>query len=375
MKPLAALAFPVEATRGRRFPELPHKYRNDFQRDRDRIAHSRAFRRLENKTQVFSAAISDHFRNRLTHTIEVTLIARTVAVALGLNEDLTEALALVHDVGHPPFAHAGEFELNRQMRRFGDSFNHNVHGLRVVDAFEQSYARFPGLNLTFEVREGIVKHSRDLTPGADPDLEEYLPALRPPLEAQLIDLADEIAYDTADLDDGYSSHMFAIADVRAAVPEFAEIHDQVENHFPGAPERLQFLESERVLMDRMVNGLVNGTIEAARTAAVRDYEEVRYAENRLAAFNAGATDTTRRIKSFMHAKVYNSEPLYSDRKRSAGMIADLFDYFLREPGSLPENYVEELNSQPLHRVVCDYIAGMTDRYFMRCYQEARLTPR
>jgi dGTPase len=169
--------------------------------------------------------------------------------------------------------------------------------------------------------------------------------------------------------------MFTIADVRAAVPEFAEIHDQVENHFPGAPERVQFQEVERVLMDRMVAGLVNGTIEAAGAAGVRDHEEVRHVPNRVAAFTTGATDTTRRIKSFMHANVYNSEPLYSDRKRSAGMIADLFDYFLREPGSLPENYVEELKSQPLHRVVCDYIAGMTDRYFMRCYQEARLTPR
>lgn len=375
MKPLAALAFPVEASLGRRYPELPRVYWDEFQRDRDRIAHSRAFRRLENKTQVFSAAISDHFRNRLTHTIEVALIARTVAAALGLNEDLTEALALVHDVGHPPFAHAGEFELNLQMQRFGDSFNHNVHGLRVVDSFEQSFARFPGLNLTFEVREGIIKHSRDLVPGADPDLDEYLPALRPPLEAQLIDLADEIAYDTADLEDGYLSHMFSIADVREAVPEFAEIHDQVEGHFPGAPERVQFQEVGRVLMDRMVAGLVNGTVEAAKESGVRDFEAVRHVKSRLAAFTPEATETTQRIKRFMHANVYNSEPLRSDRKRSAGMIGDLFNYFLREPGALPENYVEELNSQPLHRVVCDYIAGMTDRYFMRCYQEARLTPR
>ena len=203
MNRLARLRFPVEQSRGRLYPELSHPYRSEFQRDRDRVIHSRAFRRLENKTQVFPAGISDHFRNRLTHTIEVSQIARTVASALGLNEELTEALALAHDIGHPPFAHAGEEELDRQMRRFGDRFDHNLHALRIVETFEHRYARFPGLNLTFEVREGIVKHSHDFDKGENPALDEYLPGLRPPLEAQLIDLADEIAYNTADLDDGF----------------------------------------------------------------------------------------------------------------------------------------------------------------------------
>ncbi len=205
---LSRLRFPVERSRGRRYPELAHPYRGEFQRDRDRIIHSRAFRRLENKTQVFPPGISDHFRNRLTHTIEVAQIARTVAAALDLNEELTEALALGHDIGHPPFAHAGEDELDRQMRRFGDRFDHNLHALRIVESFERRYARFPGLNLTFEVREGIVKHSRDFEKGENPALDEYLPGLRPPLEAQLIDLADEIAYNTADLDDGFSARSF-----------------------------------------------------------------------------------------------------------------------------------------------------------------------
>src|SRR3974377_807606 len=163
---LERLRFPVERSRGRLYPEPSHPYRNAFQRDRDRIVHSRAFRRLEAKTQVFAPGRSDHFRNRLTHTIEVAQIARTLANVLQLDEDLTEALALAHDIGHPPFAHAGEDELNRQMQRFGDSFEHNLHAVRIVERFEQRYARFPGLNLTFEVREGIVKHSRDLSPGA-----------------------------------------------------------------------------------------------------------------------------------------------------------------------------------------------------------------
>ena len=167
---LAHLRFPVAHSRGRRYPEPEHPYRNPFQRDRDRVVHSRAFRRLEAKTQVFTPGLSDHFRNRLTHTIEVAQIARTVANALHLDEDLTEALALAHDIGHPPFGHAGEAELHRQMERFGDKFNHNLHALRIVESFEQRYARFSGLNLTFEVREGIVKHSRDFGPGEIPEL-------------------------------------------------------------------------------------------------------------------------------------------------------------------------------------------------------------
>src|SRR5579884_253705 len=190
---LRRLRIGTQALRGRRFPEPPHPYRTDFQRDRDRIIHSRSFRRLEGKTQVFAAGFSDHFRNRLTDTLEVSQIARTVATALELNEEYTETLALTHDLGHPPFGHAGERELDRQMRRFGGRFEHNRHALRIVDFLEQRYARFDGLNLTFEVREGIVKHSREVEPGAEAELEELLPGRRPPLEAQLPDLSHEIA--------------------------------------------------------------------------------------------------------------------------------------------------------------------------------------
>ncbi len=220
---LPHLRFPVSQSRGRRYPEPQHPYRNVFQRDRDRVVHSRAFRRLEAKTQVFTPGLSDHFRNRLTHTIEVAQIARTVAGALQLDEDLTEALALAHDIGHPPFGHAGEDELDRQMKRFGDKFDHNLHALRIVESFEQRYARFPGLNLTFEVREGIVKHSRDFAPGEISELEEYLPGRKPPLEAQLIDMADEVAYNTADLDDAFSAEMLNAHEIAAAVPQYREI--------------------------------------------------------------------------------------------------------------------------------------------------------
>src|SRR5260221_2384588 len=246
---LSALRFPVAESRGRKYPELDHPYRNPFQRDRDRIIHARAFRRLEAKTQVFTPGLSDHFRNRLTHTIEVSQIARTVASVLCLEESLTEALALAHDIGHPPFAHAGEDELNRQMQRFSDRFDHNLHALRIVETFEQRYARFPGLNLTFEVREGIVKHSRDFEPGETPQLDSYLPGFRPPLEAQLIDLADELAYNTADLDDAFSAGLLAPGQIGKAVPEYAAIEDEIGTQFPGASERERFQETLRRVID------------------------------------------------------------------------------------------------------------------------------
>src|SRR5216117_2325280 len=207
--------YAVSNSRGRRHPEPPHPYRNDFQRDRDRVIHSRAFRRLENKTQVFTRRYSDHFRNRLTHTLEVAQIARTIAAQLNLNVDLVEALALVHDVGHPPFGHAGEKALDAAMREHGLFFDHNLHALRIVEDFEQRYAAFRGLNLTFEVREGIIKHSRSYDAAEFPELAEYMLEQRPPLEAQLIDLADEIAYNTADLDDGYEAHLLTLESVCA----------------------------------------------------------------------------------------------------------------------------------------------------------------
>src|SRR6266699_3880654 len=223
----ALYALHAEATRGRRYPEPGHPYRSDFQRDRDRVVHSRAFRRLENKTQVFTRRHSDHFRNRLTHTIEVSQISRTIAAELGLNEDMVEALALVHDVGHPPFGHAGERILDAAMREHGDLFDPNLHALRIVEQFEQRYADFPGLNLTFEVREGIVKHSRDYDPRLYPELTEYRLDEMPPLEAQLIDVTDEITYNCADLDDGYESDLLTVEMIRQGVPVFEKFYGAI----------------------------------------------------------------------------------------------------------------------------------------------------
>ena len=366
---LPELRFPVSRSRGRRYPEAPHPYRNEFQRDRDRIVHARAFRRLEDKTQVFTAGLSDHFRNRLTHTIEVAQIARTAASVLGLDEDLTEALALAHDIGHPPFAHAGEVELDRLMRRFGDRFDHNLHALRIVEQFEQCYARFPGLNLTFEVREGIVKHSRDIRAGESPELGEYLPGLRPPLEAQLIDLADEIAYNTADLDDAFSAQFFDLAQVARSVPAYAEIRQAAELKFPGAPERIRFQEGLRRLIDLLVSGLIDGTRAAVREAGVANVEEVRRHPVRLARFTTAAQSTTLGLKQFLHQQVYFSPPLVEERERTAALIAELFQFFLDHPDRLPASYQRETAGQPLHRVVCDYIAGMTDGFFLRTREQ------
>jgi dGTPase len=366
---LRRLRFPVEQCRGRRYPELAHPYRSDFSRDRDRIVHARAFRRLENKTQVFPPGISDHFRNRLTHTIEVAQIARTVASVLQLDEDLTEALALAHDIGHPPFAHAGEEELDREMGRFGDRFDHNIHALRIVEQFERRYARFPGLNLTFEVREGIAKHSRDFEAGEFPELDEYLPGVRPPLEAQIIDLADEIAYNTADLDDAFSAGLISAGEIGAAVPVWAGLSETIEMHYPGAPESVKFNETLRALIDWLVSGLVEGTIDAACESGAESVDDVRRSPQRLVRMRPDPQSATAALKRFLLAKVYRSDTVQRERQHTEGVIGDLFHFFIEHPDRLPENYRDQTDELPIHRLVCDYIAGMTDTYILKIREQ------
>src|SRR5579875_148268 len=240
----------------REFPEPTHPYRSPFQRDRGRIIHSRAFRRLAGKTQVFTERNSDHFRSRLTHTMEVAQIARTIARALGLNEDLTEALALVHDIGHPPFGHAGERALDNALRQYGLRFDHNLHALRIVEHFESRYLDHRGLNLTLAVREGIVKHSRDYTVEDHPELAAYFLDLWPPLEAQLIDLADEIAYLTADLDDGVEAEILTVEQIRGGVSLFERFFGPLANQHPDAPEKLLFQESLRRMLNALADDLI-----------------------------------------------------------------------------------------------------------------------
>lgn len=366
---LAHLRLDRHSQRGRRYPELPHPYRSDFQRDRDRIIHSRAFRRLEGKTQVFTIGLNDHTRNRLTHTIEVSQVARTVAATLGLNEEYTETLALAHDLGHPPFGHVGERELDRAMRRFGDSFEHNFHSLRIVDVLEERYASFPGLNLTFEVREGIVKHSREVEHGAPAPLQEFLPGERPALEAQLLDIADEIAYSAADLDDSFAAGLITFDDLRSFVPETIELIDTVETQYPGASERVRFWEVQRQLMNRLIGGFINGTISAAEQTGVRNAEEIRFLPSRIAQLTPGTRELAVNLKRLLVERAYSCERLVEERQLAAKKLRALFEFLIDHPENVSPGYREHLEDAPVQRVVCDYLAGMTDAYLLRTHEE------
>jgi len=367
--PLESYAMDVRRTRGRRYPEAQHPYRNDYARDRDRVIHARAFRRLEAKTQVFTMRFSDHFRNRLTHTLEVAQIARTVADALRINTDLAEALALVHDIGHPPFGHAGEKQLDLRMREHGDRFDHNLHALRIVEQFEQRYLDFPGLNLTFEVREGIVKHSRDYSAAEFPALAEYLMEERPPLEAQIIDLVDEIAYNTADLDDGFEAHILDFDQLRAEVPIFAAAYDDVERKHPEGLRKLKFNEALKRVLDHLATDLIENTRRQVQESGVESVEDVRAREKRLAGFSAGVAAENASLKRFLMSRVYSDPAIAEERDRSVTALDALFCFFLEHPERMPAHYAELARSEPRHRIVCDYIAGMTDHFLLRqCHQ-------
>ena len=366
---LAPYAARVEESRGWRHREPSHPYRTDYQRDRYRVIHARAFRRLEDKTQVFTSRYSDHFRNRLTHTIEVAQISRTIAGRLGLEVDLVEALALVHDIGHPPFGHAGEKALDAAMRKHESSFDHNLHALRTVEDFEQRYAAFRGLNLTFEVREGIIKHSRDYSVQEFPQLAEYLLDQRPPLEAQLIDLTDEIAYNTADLDDGYEADILSIEDIREGVPVFDRLYAEAEAKYPEAREKLKFNEALKHMLDRMVSDLIGNTCRRIAEAGVKSLADVRACPHRLAVFTAEVDREREQGKKFLYEKLYYSEALQPEKTHAERVVSELFEYWTSNPEALPPRCREQAEREPVHRVVCDYIAGMTDSFILRRHQE------
>jgi len=366
---LASYAMRVEESQGRRYPEPAHPFRNDYERDRDRIVHSRAFRRLENKTQVFTKRYSDHFRTRLTHTLEVAQISRTVARALRLNSDLVEALALVHDVGHPPFGHAGESELNRLMARHQDSFDHNLHALRIVEHFEQKYAGFPGLNLTFEVREGIIKHSRDYDPALYPELDAYALDARPPLEAQLIDHADEIAYNCADLDDGYEAKLLTLPLIRQGLRLFDPLYRTIERKYPAAREKLKFNETLKAMLNILVTDLIDSTRGRLAKARVKSVAEVRAHSRRLVGLGPRRARDNKELKEFLNVNLYSHRQVGSEREVIVRCVRRLFGYYLEHPRRLPPFYVAQSQEEPLHRVVCDYIAGMTDNYLLLQYRE------
>jgi dGTPase len=359
----------ARSSRGRRIPEAPHPYRSEYARDRDRIVHSRAFRRLEAKTQVFSSRFSDHFRNRLTHTLEVAQIGRTVAAALGLNTELVEVLGLVHDIGHPPFGHAGERKLDELMRGYGGRFNHNLQALRIVEQFEQRYIEFQGLNLTFEVREGIVKHSRDYDAKEFPQIAEYQLDLRPPLESQLIDWVDEIAYNTADLDDALEAGLLDLEALRREAELFAEAYAKVEAQYPDARQKLKFNEALRHVLDYLASDLIGNTQRLVKEASVNSVDDVRASSVRLARFSDAARAQNAQLKKFLFAHVYSHPLITEDSHRGVRCLEELFVYYARQSGSMPAAYEQSAESVPRQEVVCDYIAGMTDHFLLRQHVE------
>jgi dGTPase len=295
----------------------------------------------------------------------VTQIARTVASALRLNSDLSETLALVHDIGHPPFGHAGEQALDREMRAWGDIFDHNLHALRIVEHFELRYPEFRGLNLTFEVREGIVKHSRDWDVEQFPQLAEYLLDQRPPLEAQVIDAADEIAYNLADLDDGVESGILSIEAIRDHLPSFERTWEEVEKSYPEVLAKLKFSECLRRILDRMVSDLIHASGHRIRAARINRTQDARLHPHRLMSFGAEVEAERRETKAFLHEKLYDSPALSNERTRLEEVIGELFRFWLSHPEQLPLSYQEQLSIEKPARVVCDYIAGMTDNFVLR----------
>ena len=346
--------------------EPPHPYRSPFARDAARILHARSFRRLAGKTQVFTRLEGeppgDHFRSRLTHTLEVAQISRTLANALGLNWELAETLALVHDIGHPPFGHAGEKALDEALQAHGLRFDHNLHALRIVTWFEERYPAFRGLNLTLAVREGIVKHSRDYSAREHPELSEFLLDQFPPLEAQLIDLADEIAYLTADLDDGLDSGILAIDEVREALPLFRSLHDNALRAWPAAVPRLTVYEALRSLLNVLVTDLINEVRARVAALGATTLTDIRNAPGRMASLSPAMEEARKSAKSFLYQRLYNSPGMEELHAHAAHVVKSLFGSIMADPSLLPRDHQAQIPSEGLARTVADYIAGMTDTF-------------
>lgn len=369
---LAPYAAQSSESLGRRYHEARHPYRSDFQRDRERIIHSAAFRRLEYKTQVFVNHEGDNYRTRLTHTIEVAQIARSIARAMALNEDLSEAVALAHDLGHTPFGHAGEDALNKKMERDG-GFSHNRQSLRVVDVLEERYPSFAGLNLTFEVREGIVKHE---TIYDRPDAEGFHPEWKPTLEAQLVNLADEIAYNSHDLDDGLRSGIFGWDDP-AHLPIWEELNAASEKAHPNLDRRLRRYSIVRLLIDWQVTDLINHSRERIEALGIRTLADVRAANELPMTFSPVFAEKIAGLKKFLFENMYRHYRVTRMAAKGERILHGLFDVYVEDVCQLPPKFrqrIERIGNGPeydriVRQVVCDYVAGMTDRYAMLEYRK------
>lgn len=365
MHDLAPYAAHPEETLGRQHPESPPQGRNHFQRDRDRIIHSTAFRRLEYKTQVFVNHEGDLFRTRLTHSLEVAQIGRAIARTLGLQEDLVEAIALAHDLGHTPFGHAGQDALNDCMREHG-GFEHNLQSLRVVDHLEQRYAEFDGLNLTFEVREGILKHCSVKNAKLLGDVgQRFIDKTQPSLEAQVANLADEIAYNNHDVDDGLRSGLITLDQLRE-VRIFSEHLQQVQNLYPSLNGRRLVHETIRRMINSLVMDLCAESAMLIAEANPKSIHDIRKLAP-LIRFSESMQQHQLELKRFLRAYLYQHYRVNRMSAKAQRIIRELFEAFVQDSGLLPEDF-EQRTKDDLPRTVADYIAGMTDRYAMKEYQ-------
>ena len=368
MSALAAYAALDEHTRGRRHPEPKPAYRSEYQRDRDRIVHSTAFRRLVYKTQVFVNHEGDLFRTRLTHSLEVAQIARTIARALGLNEVLSEAICLAHDLGHTPFGHAGQDALNECMTDFG-GFEHNLQSLRVVDELEELYADFDGLNLSFECREGILKHCSYNNALQLGELgERFINRQQPGLEAQLANFADEIAYNNHDVEDGIRAGLITVEQL-LTVPLFRDYHAAVREKHPTLTGRRQVYEILRRMIDRLVTDLIDSSAARLGASGVRSIAEVRSHPGPLIGFSEATGELNNSLKSFLREYLYKHYKVRRMTSKARRVMRELFEAFFADPGLMPDEHEAtgsrlELVQGPAGRAraVADYIAGMTDRY-------------
>ena len=363
---LAPYAMASRQTKGRVHPEPEDPVRSVYRRDRDRIIHSTAFRRLEYKTQVFVNHEGDYYRTRLTHTLEVAQIAGSIARGLRLNEDLTETMALAHDLGHPPFGHAGEEALHTLMEGRG-GFDHNLQGLRMVDLLEERYPGFRGLNLTWEVREGINKHR---APFDQPDKGPALidPDAQPLLEAQIVDIADEIAYDNHDIDDGLTSGLIR-EDQLQQLELWATTREAIERQSPHVPSSIRDYQIIRTLIHAQVTDLLAATEERITQRGIRSVEDVRRASERLVGFSPRMAAMRQPLKQFLWTHLYHHYRVNRMATKAKRFITELFTVYLEQPEQLPPNTQARLAKEDPHRVICDYIAGMTDRYCLEEYKK------
>ncbi|HUY18423.1 MAG TPA: deoxyguanosinetriphosphate triphosphohydrolase [Candidatus Binataceae bacterium] len=363
---LAPYAMRSRMSRGRRLPEPEHPMRTAFQRDRDRVIHSAAFRRLEYKTQVFVNHEGDYYRTRLTHTIEAAQITRTIARNLGLNEELAEAVVLAHDLGHTPFGHAGERVLNELMAPYG-GFDHNAQSLRTIDWIEVRYPAFRGLNLTFEVREGIIKHSHFRE---RPAAQEFDASLFPCLEAQIVDLADEIAYLAHDVDDGLKAQMLTTADLERS-RLFRDSAVAARALAPEADARVLRYQTVIRMIDLMVTDLVGNTEANLERLAIKSIDDVRRAGDTLSAFSAAMEPMVAELRQIMHERLYHHYRVSRMTEKAGRVLEALFKTYMSEPRQIPEHVLTrmERDGESLPRVVADYIAGMTDRFALDEYRK------